>query len=653
MAVSMREVDSAFQGAGQKALPSFATALFLLTCRRDEKEEQNLDYCNPLAASIIVLERTEFLIAKAIGILNVITVKENSLLQEYHKWTTAQRSGALQHDIHYWLGKDVSQDEAGTAAIKTVELDAALGGHAVQYREVQGHETNKFLSYFRPCIVPQPGGVASGFKHIEGNDLHKIRLFICKGKHIVHVNEVPFARSSLNHDDIFILDTKSKIFQFNGSNSSIQERARALEVVQYVKDAYHDGKCDIAIVEDGKLMADVDAGEFWGFFGGFAPLPRKIASEDNVNGTTTNAKLACLEKGQTVPVVADKLARELLNTNKCYLLDCGFEVFVWMGRSTSLEERKNASVAAENIDVAVSEDGRGKVAALIKRQGFKLKAPLKDAPPTEEPKAYIDCTGNLQVWRVSGSSKDLLPSNEQFKFYSGDSYIFQYTFAGAEKEEYLVGTWFGKKSVQEERTVAISLATKMVDSLKFQPIQGGVSFGYKKFVGEMAQEDETYTEEGIALFRVQGSGPDNMQAIQVDSVASSLNSSYCYILHNGNAVFTWLGSFTTAENQEVVERLLDIIKVAYGKDGDHGLEVKMASNIIIGAKFKPDLTNDNGSLCEGANENGRGERELKYAMKEMDLVKAKAVILEVSSLSIASIGFTPPQEERMEEMGDK
>lgn len=30
--------------------------------------------------------------------------------------------------------------------------------------------------------------------------------------------------------------------------------------------------------EDGKLMADADAGEFWGLFGGFAPLPRKAAS---------------------------------------------------------------------------------------------------------------------------------------------------------------------------------------------------------------------------------------------------------------------------------------------------------------------------------------------------------------------------------------
>lgn len=61
-------------------------------------------------------------------------------------------------------------------------------------------------------------------------------------------NQVPFARSSLNHDDIFILDTKFKIFQFSGSNSSIQERAKALEVVQYIKDTFHEGKCEIASV---------------------------------------------------------------------------------------------------------------------------------------------------------------------------------------------------------------------------------------------------------------------------------------------------------------------------------------------------------------------------------------------------------------------
>lgn len=55
-------------------------------------------------------------------------------------------------------------------------------------------------------------------------------------------------RSSLNHDDVFILDTRDKIFQFNGANSNIQERAKALEVIQLLKDKYHEGKCDVAFV---------------------------------------------------------------------------------------------------------------------------------------------------------------------------------------------------------------------------------------------------------------------------------------------------------------------------------------------------------------------------------------------------------------------
>lgn len=49
--------------------------------------------------------------------------------------------------------------------------------------------------------------------------------------------------------------------------------------------------------------------------------------------------------------------------------------------------------------------------------------------------------------------------------------------------------------------------------------QGGVSKGYKNYIEEKGLPDDTYTEEGLALFRVQGSGPDNMQAIQVEPVS--------------------------------------------------------------------------------------------------------------------------------------
>ncbi|CAN1229393.1 VLN4 [Linum grandiflorum] len=585
MSVSMRDLDPAFQGAGQKA----------------GLEIWRIENFNPVA--IPSASYGKFFMGDSYIVLKSI----------------ASKSGSMRHDIHYWLGKDTSQDEAGVAAIKTVELDAALGGRAVQYREVQGHETEKFLSYFKPCIIPQEGGVASGFKHVEAEE-HQTRLFVCKGKRVVRVKElqVPFARSSLNHDDIFILDTASKIFQFNGSNSSIQERAKALEVVQYLKDTYHDGKCEVASVEDGRLMADAETGEFWGFFGGFAPLPRKTASDEDKSPSSEDTKLSCIEKGQAEPVEADSFTRELLDTNKCYVLDCGAEVYVWMGKATSLDERKNASKAAEEIihgadrpksqiirvmegfetatfrskftswpqaaNVDVAEDGRGKVAALLKRQGLNVKGLVKAAPAKEEePQPHIDVTGNLQVWRVNGDEKVLLPASDQFKFYSGECYVFQYAYPGEDTEEYLIGTWFGKQSVEEERASAISQASKMVESLKFQTAQariwegtetlqflsifqsfiifkGGLSAGYKKFIEENELTDETYSEDGIALFRIQGTGPENMQAIQVEPVASSLNSSYCYILHNGAAVYTWTGNLTTTEDQEVVERLLDLIK---------------------------------------------------------------------------------------------
>lgn len=70
-----------------------------------------------------------------------------------------------------------------------MELDAVLGGRAVQYREVQGHETDKFLSYFKPCIIPLEGGVASGFKKPEEEEF-ETRLYICKGKRVVRMKQV-------------------------------------------------------------------------------------------------------------------------------------------------------------------------------------------------------------------------------------------------------------------------------------------------------------------------------------------------------------------------------------------------------------------------------------------------------------------------------
>lgn len=261
--------------------------------------------------------------------------------------TNALSSGGFSFDLHFWLGKETSQDESGIAAIKTVELDAYLGGKAIQYREVQGHESDLFLSYFQPCIIALPGGVATGFK--APTELQKeTRLYQLTSQRFVRVRQVPFARTSLSHSDVFLLDTPEKIFQFNGANCSRTEQGKAMEVTQALKRDHEGGKCPIEIIEDGETDDGASA-EFWAQFGGYAPISNKSSGEDDVEAKVTPARLIWAARDGLKEAQTGGLKTNMLESNKCYLLDCGADIYVWSGRISSLEERKNASFAAEDL----------------------------------------------------------------------------------------------------------------------------------------------------------------------------------------------------------------------------------------------------------------------------------------------------------------
>ena len=74
------------------------------------------------------------------------------------------------------------------ASDKALELDAALGCCTVQYREVQGQETEKFLSYFKPCIIPLEG--KNSPQNGLAEETYPVTLLMCKGDHAVRVKEV-------------------------------------------------------------------------------------------------------------------------------------------------------------------------------------------------------------------------------------------------------------------------------------------------------------------------------------------------------------------------------------------------------------------------------------------------------------------------------
>ncbi|KAF7033274.1 hypothetical protein CFC21_044390 [Triticum aestivum] len=534
--------------------------------------------------------------------------------------TTSPKGGAYLYDLHFWIGKDSSQDEAGTAAIKTVELDSVLGGRAVQYRELQGYESDKFLSYFKPCIIPMEGGFASGFKTPE-EETFETRLYICKGKRAIRIKQVPFARSSLNHDDVFILDTENKIYQFNGANSNIQERAKSLEVIQHLKEKYHGGVCDVAIVDDGKLQAESDSGEFWVLFGGFAPIGKKTVSDDDVVLETTAPKLYSINDGE-LKFEDIPLTKAVLENTRCFLLDCGAEMFVWVGRVTQLEDRKAVTKAVEEFIInqkrpkttrvtqviqgyeshafkskfeswpagtatgnSGAEDGRGKVAALLKQQGVDVKgAPKSSTPVNEEVPPLLEGGGRLEVWCIDGNTRSPLPKEDNGKFYSGDCYIVLYTYhSGDKKEEYYLNYWIGKESTADDQVMGAELANTMWNSLKgrpvlgriyqgkeppqfvalFQPmviLKGGISSGYKKITEEKGAASGSYSPEGIALFRVSGTAIHNNKTLHVDALATSLSSTDCFVLQTGSAMFTWHGNSSTYEQQQWAAKVAEFLK---------------------------------------------------------------------------------------------
>ncbi|KAL3339134.1 hypothetical protein AABB24_027987 [Solanum stoloniferum] len=631
--------------------------------------------------------------------------------------TTSGKGGAYLYDIHFWLGKDTSQDEAGTAAIKTVELDVILGGRAVQYREVQGHETDKFLSYFKPCIIPLEGGVASGFKKPEEEEFETM-LYICKGKRVVRMKQVPFSRSSLNHDDVFILDTKDKIYQFNGANSNIQERAKSLEVIQFLKEKYHEGTCDVAIVDDGNLQAESDSGSFWVLFGGFAPISKKVITEDDIVPEKTPPKLSSITDGQVSPVDGE-LSKSSLENNKCYLLDCGAEVFVWIGRVTQLEERKAAIQTAEEYLVSENrpkatrvtrviqgyethsfksnfdswpsgsapapEEGRGKVAALLKQQGAGVKGASKSAPVIEEVPPLLEEGGKLEVWRINGSAKTPVPKEDIGKFYSGDCYVVLYNYHSHERrDDYYLCWWIGKDSIEEDQITAVRLASTMCNSLKgrpvlgrvfqgkeppqfvaiFQPmlvLKGGLSSGYKNYIADKGLNDETYTADSVALIRLSGTSVHNNKAVQVDAVPSSLNSNECFLLQSGSSLFSWHGNQSSYEQQQLAAKVAEFLKpgatVKHTKEGTESSSFWFAlggKQSYTSKKVTPEVSRDPHLFAYSINK-GKFEVEEIYNFAQDDLLTEDVLLLDTHAEVFVWVGQSADSKEKQSafEIGQK
>lgn len=246
-------------------------------------------------------------------------------------------------DVYFWLGKYTTQDEAGTAAYKTVELDDKLGGDPVQHREVMGFESAPFLKLFNGHIRLLSGGVDTGFHHVEPAQ-YKPRLLHIKGKaKKVRSTQVDLACGSLNSGDCFILDAGLKIYVWQGKSAGVFEKSKAGELAQAIDDE-REGKPVRVMIREGQK--DEDSAAFFALLSGKESDiktaeqggsdaeealvgPKALYQLSDSSGTLKFTKVATVSKAN-------------FNSNDVMIFDAGHHVFAWIGKGASPNEKKNA-----------------------------------------------------------------------------------------------------------------------------------------------------------------------------------------------------------------------------------------------------------------------------------------------------------------------
>lgn len=239
------------------------------------------------------------------------------------------------------MGNASTADEYATAAKKTVELDDYLGGDPIQHREVEGNESALFLSYFNNQIKILNGGIESGFNHVKPDE-YQPRLLHFKGKKHVRIAHVPLERASLNSGDVFVLDMGLILYQWNGKESSGQERLKAAFYCRALDDERR-GLPEVVVLEDG----DQDE-KFWSYFKDGYGTVKSANREGKDDEITSSGKRLYRLSDASGTLIFKKIAtgsdvrRALLDSNDVFILDIGSEIFVWIGKGASTREKKTA-----------------------------------------------------------------------------------------------------------------------------------------------------------------------------------------------------------------------------------------------------------------------------------------------------------------------
>jgi hypothetical protein len=471
-----------------------------------------------------------------------------------------------------------------------------MGGRCTHHREIQEHESGQFLALFK-----KEGGVTyldkNGNSTFSGQDLNnfKAQLLHCKGKRTVSVTPVPLSYKSLNSGDVFILDTGMVIYCWNGISASRAEKATGIQTTIRFRDS-RGGKPTVMVLDDGK-----EPYEFWNALGGKGAVAKADDVDDDEafeKQQEKDVKLYHVSDAdgtlKVTHIAVPPLQQMMLNGDDCHILDVGTEIFVWIGRGCTDQERESAMESAQQFLIQsgrpewipITRFVQGAETPTFQAQ-FQHWTPYDPPEPVGGPDSSLLALGSdkksveinmdelitrggglqkldagytadaekfstegpfkLHLWRIDNFELSVLPENERGVFYSGDSYVCYFQPDPDSKASPIVYFWLGRHSSPDEKGAAALHATKLAGG---QATHCRVPQGKEPphfvnlFRGRMVVrdggvasgfatlEEETKLFAGEPeLFHIKGTNERDTRAVQVALECQSLNSSDCFVLN--------------------------------------------------------------------------------------------------------------------------
>ncbi|KAI8923913.1 hypothetical protein BC831DRAFT_403171, partial [Entophlyctis helioformis] len=289
----------------------------------------------------------------------------------------------LSHEIYTWIGSRAEMDKKFCVAMYSVGLRNWIGATCRIQREAEGEESAEFQTLFADLVLEDESHAAESGLFAAQEKRYPLRLYKVYGRSNLCLCLVEPGYWSLKSDAVYILDWGLEIFQWNGSASALQHRAKGRMVCNRLNRLERVGRAHFVEMDEWDEVP-----RFWEILGGErtredaeAEAEAAADGDADADGDEADRDARRFEALGMAPhrlyrvfpkmapeleshiVAAQVIRRSVLVSDGCYVLDAGVELFLWIGKNAWPQLR---AMATELLAKVVASRDRPSWVGLVK-----------------------------------------------------------------------------------------------------------------------------------------------------------------------------------------------------------------------------------------------------------------------------------------------